>query len=267
MLRPSPSSPAAAALSRISGRSTTRPSSGRSIRHPVPVVCGVGHEVDVTLADFAADVRAPTPSAAAELVTPDRLEVLGLLAARRRRIDACMTDRIEGAGRRLASERRLLDRLSPSVQLVQARERAGVLLDRATRAVEGRVARGRASEAALRARLDPILPGRVAAGSRPVVARGRRPAAARAESRGTGHGATRFGAGGACSARPPGDPRPWLRDRPPRADGTILRDPAQVGPGRSAGDPRRGGRTRGARRGGRVMELAVLVALVARSSR
>lgn len=42
----------------------------------IPIVCGVGHEVDVTIADFVADVRAPTPSAAAELVSPNRDEWL-----------------------------------------------------------------------------------------------------------------------------------------------------------------------------------------------
>jgi len=131
------------------------------VAHSLPVVCGVGHETDVTLSDFAADVRAPTPSAAAEIVVPDRMELLAVVRSLGRRLDGAVGTRVHVATRDLAGERRALDRLSPTAQLASARERVGLLVDRATRATGGRVASHRQVIERLGGRLRPTLPVRL----------------------------------------------------------------------------------------------------------
>ena len=63
----------------------------------VPVVSAIGHETDYTIADLVADVRAPTPSAAAELVMPDQAELFADIAALRRSMNSVITGRLETA--------------------------------------------------------------------------------------------------------------------------------------------------------------------------
>ncbi len=68
----------------------------RAIRAcPLPVVTGIGHEIDFTIADFAADRRAATPTAAAELVSPARRDLLASVASLAERLRACTARRIE----------------------------------------------------------------------------------------------------------------------------------------------------------------------------
>ena len=78
------------------------------VASPLPVVVGVGHEVDFTIADFAADYRAPTPSAAAEVLSEDRREQLQRLAILDRRLSEAMRVQLERRRRELRHWRQRL---------------------------------------------------------------------------------------------------------------------------------------------------------------
>lgn len=87
----------------------------------LPVVVGVGHETDFTLADFAADLRAPTPTAAAELCVAPREQRLGELAYLQERLQAGVRDALDARGQHLDRMAQGLGR--PSARLAQSHQR------------------------------------------------------------------------------------------------------------------------------------------------
>lgn len=127
----------------------------------IPVISGVGHETDFTLADLAADLRAPTPTGAAALAVPDRQELAGQLPAQRSRLHQALTGRIEGGRRQVSQSRRLLDRLSPGVQVATRRQQVDGLNRQMVRSLRHDLTVQRTRVAALRARLASLDPNAV----------------------------------------------------------------------------------------------------------
>jgi exodeoxyribonuclease VII large subunit len=126
---------------------------------PVPVISAVGHESDVTLADLAADVRAATPTAAAEIAVPERDLLAGELAMLERRLRREMAhalSRLRAGLERL--EARVVD---PRRRLERQRQEVAALLARAAAAAQRALAARRARLAGTAARLDAMSPLRV----------------------------------------------------------------------------------------------------------
>ncbi|WP_029320703.1 exodeoxyribonuclease VII large subunit [Butyrivibrio sp. AE3004] len=91
---------------------------------PIPVISAVGHETDWTIADFVSDLRAPTPSAAAELAVYELDLLLHDLEAYRDILTRRMNDKIRILRDKAASDRRLLEHLSPEARIRDQRMRA-----------------------------------------------------------------------------------------------------------------------------------------------
>ena len=162
----------------------------------IPVISAVGHEPDVTIADFAADLRAPTPSGAAELAVPDRAEyALSVrtldtrlrtaahkqLQIRRQRLTA-LQERLElrTPAKYIAEKRLLLDQMADRLcaalpaRLTREEQKLTVLRQRLLAAGQGGLHRRRLRFAQTVATLDAISPLRVLARGYAVATKGRR---------------------------------------------------------------------------------------------
>ena len=147
----------------------------------VVIVSGVGHETDTTIADLVADLRALTPTAAAALVVPDRLEILDTLRSTADRLRSALLRRVELArqrlddlgnrrpfrrplervqelGRRLGDLADRLQRRRPLERLREVRERLRSFGERIDRAVRQSVERGHEASRSLAGRLEALSP-------------------------------------------------------------------------------------------------------------
>lgn len=111
----------------------------------IPIISAVGHETDFTLCDFAADKRAPTPSAAAELAVPDISAVMGTVEYSKRRLLRSMTARLERETENIANIERVMTLNSPASKIERSRLRTDNLSARIESLADG-VLRGAKAE-------------------------------------------------------------------------------------------------------------------------
>src|ERR1700688_4212904 len=109
------------------------------VASPIPVITGLGHQIDFTIADFAADARAPTPSAAAELVVPDAEEWLGAFVRLGTRLQRGMRRRLEEHRERLRWLAGRAALVSPAARLSAQAQRLDELEQCLVRAVRRRL--------------------------------------------------------------------------------------------------------------------------------
>jgi exodeoxyribonuclease VII large subunit len=125
---------------------------------PIPIVSAVGHEIDFALTDFVADVRAATPSAAAELVSPDQSQWLVALSQLQQRLSRAMRRQLMQQQPRLAQLQQRLQQLHPQRRLEQQQQRLDELQLRLQRQMQQQLQQARRQHSYLQQSLQHLSP-------------------------------------------------------------------------------------------------------------
>jgi len=125
---------------------------------PIPIVSAVGHEIDFALTDFVADVRAATPSAAAELVSPDQSQYLAALTQLQQRLSRAVRRQLAQQQPRLMQLQQRLQQLHPQRRLEQQQQRLDELQLRLQRRMQQHLQTARRQHSYLQQSLQHLSP-------------------------------------------------------------------------------------------------------------
>jgi exodeoxyribonuclease VII large subunit len=123
-----------------------------------PIISGTGHEVDTTLADYAADLRAPTPSAAAELAIPDVMITVNQFHTKEKALHSNMQNRLRLTKSRLDTLETRLYGLSPERRFKEQQRRFNECFERMNRNIDRRLEQAKHRYSVIVARLDALSP-------------------------------------------------------------------------------------------------------------
>lgn len=139
---------------------------------PIPIITGIGHEVDFTIADFVADLRAPTPSAAAELATPDKTELKRLVDGLQLALTDAARQQVATVRAEVRQQQWALERVSPQASLNNYRQRLDTLVSQAGRTLRHYLSLQQVGVKTLAARLETLNPQATLARGYAIVQKG-----------------------------------------------------------------------------------------------